>query len=136
MKLVSRKKVRCFGLGAAVACMVVFAVRFATAQDAYPQDVVTLITHSSPGGGSDVFLRQLARFLSPELDVDIVVENVRGGSGARAIAELVNSPTDGSTFYAFTPTIIYTSQLSEPASTNVCRKPRRSPTRRAVHYRL
>ena len=89
----------------------------AAAQDAYPRDVVTLITHSSPGGGSDVFLRQLARFLSPELGVDIVVDNVRGGSGARAIAELVNSPADGSTFYAFTPTIIYTSLLSNPAYT-------------------
>ena len=89
----------------------------ASAQDAYPRDVVTLITHSSPGGGSDVFLRQLARFLSPELGVDIVVENVRGGSGARAIAELVNSPADGSTFYAYTPTIIYTSLLSNPAYT-------------------
>lgn len=62
-----------------------------------------------------MFLRQLARYLRPELGVDIVVENVRGGSGARAIAELVNSPADGSTFYAYTPTIVYTSLLSTPA---------------------
>jgi putative tricarboxylic transport membrane protein len=32
----------------------------AQAQD-YPVDTVTLITHSSPGGGSDVFLRELSR---------------------------------------------------------------------------
>jgi len=87
------------------------------AQAPYPHEVVTLITHSSPGGGSDVFLRQLARYLGPELGVDIVVENVRGGSGTRAIARLANAPADGSMFYAMTPTIIYTSLLSRPANT-------------------
>ena len=45
------------------------------------------------------------------------MENMRGGSGARAVAELINSPADGSTFYAYTPTIIYTSLLSAPAYT-------------------
>ena len=78
----------------------------------YPHDVVTLVTHSSPGGGSDVFLRELARYLGPELGAEIVVENVRGGSGARAIAQLATAPADGSRFYAATPTYIYTSLLS------------------------
>ncbi|MFL2539379.1 MAG: tripartite tricarboxylate transporter substrate binding protein [Candidatus Rariloculaceae bacterium] len=94
--------------------LIIAPVYKAGAQETYPQDVVTLITHSSPGGGSDVFLRQLARYLGPELGVDIAIENVRGGSGVRAVAELVNSPADGSTFYAYTPTIIYTSLLSNP----------------------
>ncbi len=87
------------------------------AQNVYPHDTITLITHSSPGGGSDIFLRRLAGFIGPELGVDVVVENVRGGSGARAVARLVNEPADGSTFYALTPTIVYTSLLSEPAYT-------------------
>jgi len=104
-------------LAVAMALVAIVVSHSTAAQDSYPRELVTLITHSSPGGGSDVFLRQLARFLGPELGVDIVVENVRGGSGARAIAELVNSPADGSTFYAFTPTIIYTSLLSAPAYT-------------------
>ena len=108
---------RRLSIALALALAVATGVPGAVAQDAYPQPLVTLITHSSPGGGSDVFLRQLARFLSQELGVDIVVQNVRGGSGARAIAQLVNSPADGSTFYAYTPTIIYTSLLSEPAYT-------------------
>ena len=90
------------------------AAHMAAAQEPYPQKVITLITHSSPGGGSDVFLRHLARYLGPELGVDIAIENVRGGSGVRAVAELVNSPADGSAFYAYTPTIIYTSLLSNP----------------------
>lgn len=80
----------------------------------YPHDVVTLVTHSSPGGGSDVFLRELVRYLSKQIDANFVVENVQGGSGAKAMARLARSPADGSIFYATTPTYIYTSLLSAP----------------------
>ncbi len=83
----------------------------------YPHDVVTLMTHSSPGGGSDVFLRELIRHLSPQMGVDFVVENVRGGGGARAMSRLANSPADGSVFYASTPSFIFTSLMSNPANT-------------------
>ena len=88
-----------------------------TSENPYPHDVVTLITHSSPGGGSDVFLRELARHLGPQMGVDFVVENVRGGGGARAMSRLANSPADGSIFYAATPSFIFTSLMSSPANT-------------------
>jgi tripartite-type tricarboxylate transporter receptor subunit TctC len=42
-----------------------------------------------------------------------VVENIRGGSGAAAIAALATSPPDGSIFYGTTPTFINTSILSD-----------------------
>jgi putative tricarboxylic transport membrane protein len=80
----------------------------------YPHDVVTLVTHSSPGGGSDVFLRELVKYLGKQIDANFVVENVQGGSGAKAMARLAQSPADGSVFYATTPTYIYTSLLSAP----------------------
>ena len=80
---------------------------------AYPTDVVTLVTHSSPGGGSDVFLRDMARFLADIIDADFVVENVTGGSGANAMAHLAQSPADGSVLYATTPTYIFTSLMSD-----------------------
>jgi len=83
----------------------------------YPVDTITILTHSRPGGGSDVFLRELARYLSPELGANIIVKNVPGGSGASAIAELARSDPDGSKFYATTPTFIYTSLLAQPAYT-------------------
>jgi tripartite-type tricarboxylate transporter receptor subunit TctC len=89
----------------------------AAAQRPYPHEVVTLVTHSSPGGGSDVFLRELARALGDAMNVTFVVSNVRGGSGARAMARLASAPADGSVLYATTPTYIYTSLLSRPAST-------------------
>jgi tripartite-type tricarboxylate transporter receptor subunit TctC len=74
---------------------------------------VTLITHSSPGGGTDVFLRETVKYLGPIMGVDFVVENVRGGSGAKAMAVLATSPADGSIFYGTTPTFINTSILSD-----------------------
>jgi tripartite-type tricarboxylate transporter receptor subunit TctC len=88
----------------------------ASAQN-YPHDTVTLVTHSSVGGGSDVFLRELSKYLGPALGANVVVENVTGGSGANAMARLASAPADGSIFYATTPTFIYTSLLSAPEAT-------------------
>lgn len=99
-------------LTACVASIAIGTGGTAFAQD-YPVDTVTLITHSSPGGGSDVFLREMSNYLAPIMDVNVVVENVRGGSGAKAMADLAQAPADGSRFYATTPTFIYTSLLSE-----------------------
>lgn len=84
---------------------------------AYPQKVVTLVTHSSPGGGSDVFLRELSKYLGRYIDATFIVENVQGGSGAKAVARTAAAPPDGSVFYATTPTYIYTSLLSKPPKT-------------------
>ncbi len=75
---------------------------------------MTLVTHSSPGGGSDVFLRELSKHLGKYIAATFIVENAQGGSGAKAIARLANAPPDGSIFYATTPTYIYTSLLSKP----------------------
>jgi len=89
-----------------------FAAPGALAQTPYPHRNVTLVTHSSPGGGSDVFLRVLARHLGPKMGVHFAVENVRGGSGARAVSRVAQAPADGSVLYATTPTYIQTSMLS------------------------
>ena len=83
------------------------------AQGSYPKRVVMLVTHSSPGGGSDVFLREMAPHLGRVMGVTVVVDNVTGGSGARAMATLARARPDGATFYATTPTFIYTSLMSK-----------------------
>jgi tripartite-type tricarboxylate transporter receptor subunit TctC len=80
-------------------------------------DLVTLVTHSSPGGGSDVFLRTMAPHLSRIMKVTIIVENMQGGSGARAMSTLAAAKPDGGMFYATTPTFIYTSLMSRPSAT-------------------
>jgi putative tricarboxylic transport membrane protein len=80
----------------------------------YPVRVVTLVTHSSPGGGSDVFLRELTRYLHKYIDATFIVENAEGGSGARAMSRVASARPDGSVLYASTPTYIMTSLLSSP----------------------
>jgi tripartite-type tricarboxylate transporter receptor subunit TctC len=80
----------------------------------YPVPRVTLITHSSPGGGTDVFLRDLTKQLSTLMKTSFSVENVRGGSGATAVAAVAKGAPDGSIFYGTTPTYIQTTLLSKP----------------------
>jgi tripartite-type tricarboxylate transporter receptor subunit TctC len=86
----------------------------AAAQTEYPHRNVTLVTHSSPGGGSDVFVRTLGKHLGPKMRVSFSIENVSGGSGARAMARVAQAPADGSVLYATTPTYIQTTLLSKP----------------------
>jgi tripartite-type tricarboxylate transporter receptor subunit TctC len=83
----------------------------------YPFETVVLTTHSSPGGGTDVFLREMTRYLGKYLGTNFVVENVRGGSGAKAMADIATAPADGARFYGTTPTYINTSLLSLPEFT-------------------
>ncbi len=98
---------------AAVAVMAVSAITIAAAPSKYPQSTVTLVTHSSPGGGSDVFARELIKHLGPIMGVNFVVENRSGGSGAKAVAYVAQAPANGSVFYVTTPTYIQTSLLSK-----------------------
>ena len=108
-------------IGRATACALIGALMAASsamAQPApYPHKVVTLVTHSSPGGGSDIFLREMVKFVGKYIAATFIVENVSGGSGARAISRLATSKPDGSIFYAITPTYVYTSLLSKPRHT-------------------
>ena len=86
----------------------------AQAQTPYPVNRVTLVTHSSPGGGTDLFLRELTQYLSPLMKTSFAVENIRGGSGATAVAHVAAAKPDGATFYGTTPTYIQTTLLSKP----------------------
>jgi putative tricarboxylic transport membrane protein len=97
----------------AIAVAALFALAMPVAAQ-YPVQNVTLVTHSSAGGGSDVFLRTLVKYLGPKMGVNFAVENVTGGSGARAVAKVAQSPADGSVLYATTPTYIQTTLLSKP----------------------
>jgi putative tricarboxylic transport membrane protein len=87
----------------------------AAAQAPYPVNRVSLVTHSSPGGGTDLFLRDLSQQLTPFLKTSFAVENIRGGSGATAVAHVAAAKPDGGTFYGTTPTYIQTTLLSKPA---------------------
>jgi putative tricarboxylic transport membrane protein len=93
----------------------------ASAQDAkypaYPVKTVTLLSSSGPGGGGDVFLRQLTKVLGPRWGINLVVENVTGGGGTNAIRRIMDGPKDGSLLYGGNTQHIITSVLSTPPFT-------------------
>jgi len=70
-------------LAICLACAGLTSVQAQTAGP-YPVPRVTLVTHSSPGGGTDVFLRELSKYMAPIMKTNFAVENIRGGSGAKA----------------------------------------------------
>jgi putative tricarboxylic transport membrane protein len=111
----NRRKAGIFLLGLGLACSVA-APALAQGKPAtpYPVTNVTLITHSTPGAGSDIFLRDLAKYLGPIMGVRFQVENITGAGGAKAMAYVARAKPDGSVFYATTPTHIQVSLLSKP----------------------
>lgn len=85
-------------------------VGFATiAVAAYPEKPVEIVTHSAPGGGSDIFARYIVDMMEKEklLPVPLVVVNKPGGSGAVATAYVATKKDDPYTIFA-TTTSIYT----------------------------
>lgn len=61
----------------------------------FPTKAITIITGSSPGGGMDVFSRQLGEGLKGSLPQPIVVENKSGAGGANSLNEANKRPADG-----------------------------------------
>src|ERR671931_1367924 len=77
-------------------CLSAAPAHLAAAEAAYPRKPITFITHSGPGGGMDTMLRRIADILAKERIVaqPIHVENIQGGSGAKAMAALVKRKGD------------------------------------------
>ncbi len=80
----------------------------------YPHKTVTLITSSGPGGGGDVFLRNLVKYLGPKWGINFVVENVPGSGGANAMRRIMEGDTDGSLLYGVSTQHVVVSVLSNP----------------------
>ena len=59
--------------------------------------VMRLIIPASPGGGTDIMGRTLARIIAEQNKVSVVVENKAGASGSIGVQALVNAPPDGYT---------------------------------------
>ena len=84
--------------------MVAAVVAAARAETAYPKSLVTLVTHSSPGGGSDVLARAMFIMLEKEklLPVRAQVANKPGGGGVVAAAYLAEKKGETHTIGIFT----------------------------------
>jgi len=105
----------CFAAFSALA--VLPAAAQTSAKLPYPHRIVTLVTHSSPGAGSDVILREQIKYLQKYINATFIVENDEGGSGAKAVSRVAGAKPDGSMMYATSPTYVLTSLLSKPAKT-------------------
>lgn len=80
----------------------------ASAQD-WPPQSLTLVTHSSAGGGGDTMLRNLGPTLERKFGITTTVDNRVGGSGAVALSWLANqAPNDGTVLLSVTPTQLLT----------------------------
>src|SRR5512137_9352 len=72
---------------------------------AYPEKPIEFVTHSAPGGGSDIFARHIANLMEKEkiVSVPLVVVNKSGGSGAVAVAYVAPKKGDAYTIFATSP---------------------------------
>jgi tripartite-type tricarboxylate transporter receptor subunit TctC len=68
----------------------------------FPQRGLTLICPYSPGGGTDLFCRGLARVAEPLLGRSVTVTNVTGGGGAVGFSAGLLARPDGLTLTAVT----------------------------------
>lgn len=69
----------------------------AEAQSNWPEGPIKIIVPYKAGGSVDRTARNLAPFLSDELGVPVVVENLTGGGGQVAALNLLAQPADGNT---------------------------------------
>lgn len=85
-------------LGCGVGILVLLLAASAAAQEAWPTHPVKFIVPSSPGGGTDLYARQLAQALSESLKQQFIVDNRPGASGNIGAEAAAKSAPDGYTF--------------------------------------
>jgi putative tricarboxylic transport membrane protein len=83
-------------LAIAISVVILIQARAIIAADAYPNKPILFITHSGPGGGMDTMLRRITDIMAKEklVSQQMRVENVQGGSGAKAMTTLVKRKGD------------------------------------------
>jgi tripartite-type tricarboxylate transporter receptor subunit TctC len=72
----------------------------------FPSKPITMIVPFSPGGGTDVVARMVARKMSEALKSPVVVENRAGASTQIGTRAVVESPADGHTLLVGTTSLI------------------------------
>ncbi len=88
---------RSIGWAAILVVMVVGMASPGWAARPYPQKAIQYVVSFSPGGGSDVVARVVAKYLAAELGVPVNVVNKEGGNQIPAILSVLNAAPDGYT---------------------------------------
>src|SRR5258708_1039996 len=86
------------GFGSAVGIFLALLAAPAHAQGAWPARAVRFIVPSSPGGGTDLYARELAQALSESLKQQVIVDNRPGASGNIGAEAAAKAAPDGYTF--------------------------------------
>jgi tripartite-type tricarboxylate transporter receptor subunit TctC len=84
-------------LRAALAALLTFAVAASAQAQAWPTRAVRIVVPFAPGGGNDLFARQIAPRLAEAWKQPVVVDNRAGAGGNIGTAEVAKSAPDGHT---------------------------------------
>ena len=82
-------------------------VAFAAVGQEFPSRPIDIVTHASPGGGTDATARSMVLGTKLALDVDMAVVPRTGGGGIVALNYVNSRPRDGHTVLAITPTHLF-----------------------------
>ncbi len=99
-------KIRAFDISVLTVPLVLVASA-CLAQDDFPSRPIDVITHASPGGGTDATARAMVAGAREALDVNMAVVPRTGGGGVVAMNYVNNRPRDGHTVLAITPTHLF-----------------------------
>jgi len=87
--------------------MMLLGIATAVAQEPFPSRPIDIVTHASPGGGTDSTARAMAVGARVALDVNMAVVPKTGGGGIVAMNYVNNRPRDGYTILSITPTHLF-----------------------------
>lgn len=96
----------------AVAALGAAAIATPALAQAWPNKPVKLIVPFPPGGGNDIFARELAQELQKKFGQPFVVDNRGGASGNIGINAVAKSPADGYTLLVVSNTLVTNPGLS------------------------
>lgn len=90
----------------ALGLLVAIPGRAAAAED-FPSRPIDVVTHASPGGGTDTTARTMVVGASEALGVNMAVVPKVGGGGLVAMSYVSTQPRDGHTLMGITPTHLF-----------------------------
>jgi putative tricarboxylic transport membrane protein len=93
-----------FRIVSVASALLVLAIQPARSADDFPSRPIDIVTHASPGGGTDATARTLAVGARKALGVEMAVVPRTGGGGIVAMSYVASKPRDGYTVMAITPT--------------------------------
>ena len=111
---------------------------FAAVGQEFPARPIDIVTHASPGGGTDATARSMVLGTKLALDVDMAVVPRTGGGGVVALNYVNSRPRDGHTVLAITPTHLFAIARGQgrPAAVDQVLAPRMRSRRRSMKFSL